>query len=144
MKGLERSCLVTWPVWVIFSLLISLNSLRQNGNTFYYFLEATYIISTLGNFEITKIKATETSTLFMGGLGTSTKHCLFSELTKNSTISKHRMFSFALCTCLVSVKLLHCTVNKNRLPAFAGCTESRNLICIRRTYQTWRSAQILC
>ena len=30
---------------------------------------------------------------------------LFSQLTKNSTMAKHRMFSFALCTCLVPVKL---------------------------------------
>ena len=42
------------------------------------------IIPTLGNFEITRIKVTKTSTLFLGGLGTSIKHCLFSQLTKKN------------------------------------------------------------
>ena len=72
---------------------------------FYTVKSVTYNISTLGLFENTKIKATKTSTPFMGRLGTSTKHCLFSELTKNSTMAKHRVFSFALCRCLVPLKL---------------------------------------
>ena len=100
----------------------------------------TYIISTLGNFEIIKIKATKTSTLFMGGLGTSTNHCLFSQITTNSTISKHRMFIVALCTCLVPVKLTYCQYKLfpflvESFPAFSGRTKSRDLICIRHTYQ---------
>ena len=85
--------------------------LPRGYQKFYTVKSITYIIFTLGNFEITKIKATKTSTLFMWGLGTSTKHCLFSELTKKSKISKHRMFSFALCTFLVQVKLNYCIKN---------------------------------
>ena len=76
----------------------------------------------------------------MGGLGTSTKFFLFSQITKNSTISKHRMFIFALCTCLVPVKLTYC---RNKLfpflvesfLVFSGRPESRDLIYIRHTYQ---------
>ena len=76
----------------------------------------------------------------MGALGTSTKHCVFSEITKNSTISKHRMFIFALCTCLVPVEITYCQYKRfpflvESFPVFSGRTESRDLICIHHTYQ---------
>ena len=69
-----------------------------------------YILVYMSLYEINKIKATKTSTPSVGRLGTGTKHRLFTGLTKNSTMAKHRMFSFALCTCLVPVKLNY--VNK--------------------------------
>ena len=114
--------------------------LPRGYQRFYTVKSVTYIISTLGNFEITKSKATKTSILFMGGLGTSTKNCLFSQITKNSTISKHRMFIFALCTRLVAVKLTYCQYKLfpflvESFPVFSGRAESRDLICICHTYQ---------
>ena len=114
--------------------------LPRGYQRFYTVKSVTYIISTLGNFEITKSKATKTSILLIGGLGTSTKHSLFSQIRTNSTISKHRMFVFALCACLVPVKLTYCQYKLfpflvKSFPAFSGHTESRDLICIRHTYQ---------
>ena len=55
-------------------------------------------------------------------------------------MAKHRMFSFALCTCLVPVKLNYRQQKVlpflvESFPAFSGRTESRDLICIRHTYQ---------
>ena len=87
-------------------LFLALNSLGQNGDTFYYLLEAitSFILLRVLRISFPRL-ATKTSTLFMRRLGTSTKHRLFLELTTNSTISKHRMFIFAICTCLVPVTL---------------------------------------
>ena len=53
-----------------------------------------YVISTLGNSKIAKTKGTKRSTTLMGGLSTSTKHCLFLQLTKNLIIFKQRLFGF--------------------------------------------------
>ena len=111
MKGLERSYLVTWPTRFIFSLKFFTAKwghflLLLGGYQKYYTVKSiTFIISTLGNFEITQIKGMKTST--MGGLGTGAKHCLFSQLTNNSIISKHIIFSFFPFTCLVPVKVNH-------------------------------------
>ena len=88
-----------------------------------------YVISTLGNSEIAQIKGTKRSKTLMGGLGTSTKHCLFSQLQKNLIISKHRIFGFALLTCLVLVK-----VNHYQYKLFQLRCESHDLICIRHRY----------
>ena len=76
----------------------------------------------------------------MGGLGTSSKHCLFLQLTKNLIISKHRILSFALLTCLVPVKENHYQYKLSpflveSFPAIYGRTVSRDPICIRHTYQ---------
>ena len=110
----KKSPLMLGPISVIFSFQF-LRAKREHFlllprgyQRFYTVKSVTYIISTLGNFEITKTKATKTSILLIGGLGTSTKHSLFSQITKNSTIAKHRMFVFALCTCLVPLKLTCC------------------------------------
>ena len=65
----------------------------------------------------------------MGGLGTSTKH-LFSELTKHSTTSKHRMFSPLYISVTSKIKLLSI-----HFLELSGRTESRGLICIRHQYQ---------
>ena len=50
------------------------------------------------------------------------------------------MFIFALCTCLVPVKLTYCQYKLflflvESFPVFSGRVESRDLICIRHTYQ---------
>ena len=72
MKGLERSYLVTWPTWVIFSLKFFRAKwehfllLPRGYHQFYTVKSIAYIISTLGNFEITQIKGTKTTTIFMG------------------------------------------------------------------------------
>ena len=50
------------------------------------------------------------------------------------------MFNFALCICLVPVKLILLSMKSvailvERFPAFSGRTKSHDLICIRHTYQ---------
>ncbi len=53
------------------------------------------------------------------------------------------MFSFALCTCLVPVKLNYCEYKLfpflvESFSAFSGRIESCDLICIRHTYQNYK------
>ena len=81
--------------------------------------------------------------IFMGGLGNSTSHCLFSQLTKKTIISKHRMLSFALRTCLVPIKLNYYQYKlfpflAERFLAFSGRIKSRDVICKRLAYKMRR------